>query len=185
MKKLIAILFLILFTNFLWAGDNYFQGTVTIYEGYSYVAYKWVTPAVMTDSTGSYHSPPLYIGDCNDEDGYVSADASDGLVTEDKKFYYHFSSDLATWTTVTVADLDQLITTQINDTIGIEIGVNNIPFHNSLWLVIECDGQTGNPDDSYAWIVLHLKKDFDAIRADGQFVEVGTYRRSVQGVTNP
>jgi len=181
-KKLIYPIILVAFFLLLVAADNYNQPTVTIQEGVSYVHYKFQT-AAMADSTGSYHSPPLFIGDCNDVDGRVSVDMYNGTGTEDANIIYHFSQDLATWESTTPADLDNCTTTAKYDTIGINSGTDDLKFHVNKWMIIEVDGQTGNPSDTYLWINLHLKKDVIDVGPTGQPIYVGS--KAKKSTTNP
>ena len=171
---LIAFLFI--------AADNYNQPTTTIQESFSYVHYKFQTSA-MGDSTGSYHCQPIFIGDCNDADGRVSVDMYNGTGTEDANILYHFSDDLATWESTTPADLDNCTTTAKFDTIGIEEGTDDPKFHTHKWMVIEVDGQSGNPSDTYLWINLHLTKDILAAGPTGQPIYVGS--KTKKSSTNP
>jgi len=149
-----------------WAGDriptladipdtNY----VAVFEDYTTVVYKFVVYFDGSD-TENYHTPPLYIGDCNAVDGYTYGimDAAG-----DVNIIYHFSADdRNNWETTTPAGHDAQSNTAKTDTIGIEAGTNDIKFHNARWLVIEADGQASNDGDVLTFIV-KLTKDLSIL----------------------
>ena len=158
------------------AGDKYYTGTTTHKESFTQVWYQWVSPA-NTDSTGSAHSPAFFIGDCNDEDEYCEALAN---AAADFNILYHFSMDGVTWTAVTPADFDALSNTSVQDTLGIEVGTNELNFHLARWMIIECYGQAGTNPTDYITYNMTLTKDLD-LQHNAQPVWVGSVKKRRTG----
>lgn len=169
MKKL--IIFILMLASIAVAGDIFNNGRIVngnsktapssgdyliYFEDYSHITYKWVFTYI--DSSDDYHSRPLYIGNVNVSDGYVTAIQS---TTGDANIIYHFSADdRNTWEVTTPADLDAVSGTSKPDTIGINSGADDILFHAGRWLVIEAaSGSSTNADDNVLTFVLKLKKE--------------------------
>jgi hypothetical protein len=168
------------------SADHYNAGTITIYESHTSITYVWkMTVPDGGDSTGSWHSRPMYIADCNDVDGYVYAIGTGTAGTEDANVIYHFSYDnRTTWYgAVTPADLDAVGATAKYDTIGVNSGVNTHEFHNGRWLVVEYDGQTSNESNRLFTFVMTLTKDLTVSDNAGGYVELGKY--ATKNETNP
>lgn len=178
---LLIVLLLVSFTavNSL-AGDKFFSGTITHKESFSQVWYKVVFPA-NADSTGSQHSNPLFIADCNDADGYCDAITN---AAADINIIYHFSKDCNSWYTTTPAGFDATSSTLKTDSIGVEAGTNDINFHNARWLVVECDRQDGTNQTDYLTYNITMTKDLD-LQQNGQPIWVGGYKKTRSGYTNP
>ena len=153
---------------------------VAAFEDYNHVTY--LIRFTYVDSSDSYHSKPLYIGGCNTEDGYVMGIQS---TTGDANVIYHFSADNRTnWETTTPADLDALSGTAVGDTIGIEVGVDDIKFHTARWLVVEfASGSSTNADDNELTFVIKLKKNNPALIPNGEAYRVARIVGSSE--TNP
>ena len=185
MKKLVFMaLTLILFNGLTFAasadiynngrivnGDR--QGTpasgdfVAFFEDPTTVTYFWQFTFV--DSSDNYHSRPLYIGDCNTSDGYISAIQS---TTGDANIVLHYSNDDRTkWIAVTPADLDAVSSTMKGDTLGYNEGGNDLVFHSSRWLVVEAaSGSSTNADDNVMYITVRLIKTTPTAMYNDQFV---------------
>lgn len=169
MKKLIV--FILMLASIAIAGDIYNNGRrvngnttafpasgtdyVAYVEDYGHITYVWQFTYI--DSSDNYHSRPLYIGNANVSDGYVTAIQS---TTGDANIIYHYSADdRNTWETTTPADLDAVSNTSKPDTIGINSGVDDINFHAGRWLVIEAaSGSSTNQDSNVLTFVLKLVK---------------------------
>jgi opacity protein-like surface antigen len=168
------------------AADHYNAGTIVIYESHTSIVYKWtMTVPAGGDSTGSWHSRPMFIADGNAVDGYVMAVGTGTAGTEDANILYHFGYDnRTTWySAVTPADLDAVGATALHDTIGINSGTNTHEFHNGRWLVVEYDGQTGNESNRLFTFVMHLTKDATVTDNAGGYVKLGRY--ATKSETNP
>ena len=187
MKKL--VLFLVVFALALigpvMAADHYNAGTIAVYESNTQITYVWTfTCPLDGDSTGSWHSRPMYIADCNAVDGYVYSNGTAGTGTEDANIIYHFSpDDRTTWWSTTPADLDAQGGVAKTDTIGINSGTNDIYFHASRWLVVEYDGQTGNESNRLYTYVVTMTKDLTMSDNAGGYVKMGRY--ATGNSTNP
>ena len=156
-QKAVILFVLLLAYAVAFAGDNYNQTTTVAAEGATYVTYK--VTGTMTDQTGNYYSKGLFIGDLNDQDGYIQVKLSDESGTEDVNVFLEYSFDGVTWTAGTTdSNLDQVGATVVNDTLGIANGVDQILFHNSNLLRVKLDGQTGNPATTFT-VYVTLKKD--------------------------
>lgn len=177
MKKILAFIMVFIFISMGNAGDLFNQAA-SKYEGFSFVHYTF--QFTFADSSSAYHSKPLYIGDCNDVDGYVDAVQS---ATGDANVIYHFSKDRSTWTTSTPAGFDATSSTAKFDTIGVEAGANVIAFHNSKWLVVEVvGGGTNNHDGNVFTMNLMFTKDAK-LSNNGQYIEMGGIANG--STTNP
>jgi len=179
MKSFFILIFLMLMLTMGWSADYYNVGTVTVYETYTQIVYKWAftfTDALY-DSTDSIHSPALLIGDCNDADGYVYTKAS---AASNVDLLLHTSMDNSVWNLHTADnEQDDLSSTAVFDTIGIYNATNDIAFHSMKFLVLEMDGQTGTGNDSgQTWVVaVVFTKDLDA-QNNGQPIKMSGYINS-------
>jgi len=199
MKKLIFIaLALILFSGigFGASADIYNNGTivngdiegtpssgdfVATFESPTHVTYFWQFTFV--DSSDNYHSRPLYIGDCNKEDGYISFIQS---TAGDANPILHYSNDDRTrWVAaITPTDLDAVSTTMIADTLGQIDGGNDLVFHSARWLVVECaSGSATNRDDNVMYVTVRLRKTTPTAMYNDQFVKFA--RVASTSKTNP
>ncbi len=178
MKRFIAVLtvFLALVAG-LNAGDTYNQ-SVTVVENHDQVVVTF-DAAMGSDSTGSLHSYPIYIGDCNDADAYITAITN---AASDINVLFHLSRERRTWTAVTAADLDACSNTAKEDTLGIGDSGSS-KFHEMRWLVIEKDGQTGANQADALYLTITFEKDVSPVDANGNVVPVCRIARS--SVSNP
>jgi hypothetical protein len=182
----LVALFLIVALAYSANTDRFYQGTVTdpVYETYTQVTYRWVY-TVPTVATDQMHSPAIFIGDMNDNDGMVAALVN---AASDVNFIYHFSGDGTTWfTAVTPADLDATSSTTVVDTIGTEAGATDNAFRNANWLIIEADyGSAACEATEIVEIQISLRKDKYFIDSSGRMVTCAEVRtkRSL-GWTNP
>ena len=190
MKKMIFLL-VVLSMVFIGPGpvqsaDHYNQGVITPYDSYTSVVYVWkMTVPAAGDSIGSWHSQPMWIGDCNDVDGYCYAVGEGTAGTEDINLIYHFSYDnRTTWfTAVTPHNYDALGSTAVHDTMGIESTANVGAFHNGRWLVVEYDGQATNESNRLFTYVVTMTKDATITDNAGGYVKLGRYANKSE--TNP
>ena len=141
------------------AADTYDKNVTLIAEGAKFKLLR-VDAFTMTDSEGNYYSEPINLGGWNVSDGYIQITHANITGTEDVDVTYQYSytkSNFGTWTAGTAdANVTQLTGgTAANDTLGIAGGTDQILFHNSLWMRVKYDGQTGNPQvtlTTYIWL---------------------------------
>ena len=158
MKKIIFLILLLGLVFSTIAQDLYNKGTVTKKaEGYTYVLYKWeVTIPSGATATDNYHSPAIFIGDANVDDGTIQVKASQAA---NANLVYHYSNDNENWVTVGPDNnLKNLTNTFVTDTLGMINGSNDLNFHNSTYIVLELDGQTGNSTGTTWTVYIRLKK---------------------------
>jgi len=173
MRKVYSILILILILPLLvFAADHYNAGTVTVVDGYTYTLYKVsVTIPSGGDSTGSWHTPALFIGEMNADDGYIDVVCS---ATADVNVLYHYSNDKTNWVVQTAdSDVDAVSSTVKADTLGSVNGSNDFYFHNNQYLVIEFDGQSGSASGITITANVRLKKNNALVTGNGQPINVG------------
>jgi len=158
-KKFIslAVLFLFLIVPvFIQAADNY-NVKPTSTNGKTDESYDEVfllfSPSMATDSTGSFHSQPLYIGNMNDNDAFIYAIANAGT---DHNFIFHYSDDRQRWVATTATGLDLVTNTGRYDTLG---AGDQGAFHKWQWLVIEDDGQAGANTTDIVYLYIVFQKD--------------------------
>jgi len=161
--------------------DHYNQGTVTVWEDGDQVNVRFVVIlASGADTTGQWHSKPIYIADCNANDGYaycVQGAAGDVNVK------YHYSvDDKTTWLTeVAPLALDQVSNTVKIDTMGAGTS-DDTRFHFARYLVVELDGQTANASNTITFYATFKK---DASLVVNEFIPMGNKRVSTGSVSNP
>ena len=135
-------------------------GLILVLVSGSFAGDKWVTqPAVVnqysstgitiafpanSDSTGSQHSYPIYIGNSNTNDAWLHGITN---AATDYNTIFHFSNDLTNWQSVTASTLDAQSNTLKTDTLG---GVVLAAFHRWNWVIVESDGHAGtNSTDTH------------------------------------
>lgn len=161
MKRFIFPFLAIIVLSFFAFGADVFNQSVTITETYASVQvefqFTWV------DSSNAYHTQPIFIADCNDQDAFVAVKSDSA---GDANVIYHYTmaddirDDTAIWFTTTAADLDSISNSVVLDTIGIEAGSNDIYFHSARWLVVEVvGGGTTNKDNGVFNYWLQMTKD--------------------------
>ena len=129
------------------------------------------------DSSDSYHSPPIYIGDCNATAGFIRAKQS---ATGDANVILHYAADdRNTWETVTPAALDAVSNSEKATTL------TGQQFTNGRWLVIECaGGGANNQDGNVMTVTVELLKDMDnTLTANGKVIRCAKVARIAN--TNP
>jgi hypothetical protein len=180
-SAVLIVIMLLIFT----AGDTYNVSGLgngaeqfEIVESFDQVMLKF-SPYMLTDSIGSFHSPPIYVGDCNNVDAYVSAKTN---ATSDINVLYHVSNDLTNWTAVTPAGLDACSNTAKIDTIGASDS-NASMFHHNNYLILEVDGQTGCNTTDRLTLWVNFKKDGAYFTSNGSVIKV--CRKIAASVTNP
>lgn len=159
-NKLNTLFFLIvcLFAQ-MFAADNYNQTVTLIAEGSKFKLLR-VDAFAMTDQEGNYYSEPINLGGWNTVDGYIQIQHTNETGTEDIDVtlqYSYTKSNFGTWTDGgSDGDLEQLTGgTTLNDTLGIADTVDQIVFHDSLWMRVKVDGQASNPATTvtiYVWL---------------------------------
>lgn len=165
MKNTFLILVITLFSVWsAFAGDAY-NKNVVITENYDQVSIQF-NDAIGTDSTGSIHSKPIYIGDCNDGLAYALAICN---AASDINIIFHYSYDRRVWTSVNkhdqvsnAAKYDSCATNKTGD----------FRFNDLRWLIIEKDGQTGANVSDICYFTLLLQKDAYPVNKDGFPVKV-------------
>jgi len=184
--KALTFLAMIMTLFFLfYAGDTYnVQGIgngaqqFEVQESYDQVVVTF-SPYMLTDSIGSFHSPPLYVGDMNNSDCYITAITN---ATSDINVLFHLSSNLKNWTAVTPAGLDACSNTAKIDTLGCSDASSTL-FHHMNYLIIEVDGQTGCNTTDRLTLTLNFQKDIDAYTASGKVINVA--RKLNRSITDP
>ena len=155
---------------------------IAYYEDYGHITY--VFQFTFVDSSDNYHSKPIYIGNANASDGYVSAVQS---TTGDANVYFHYSADDRTkWVTGNVDHtLDAVSSSAKNDTLGYTEGVDDLVFHSARWMVIECaSGSSTNQDDNVMTVTIKLNKSTPtSTKPNGDFVRMA--RVALKSNTNP
>ena len=185
MRNIFALgLVLILFLMF-YAGDTYNVSGIgngaqqwDVQESFDQVVVKF-SPYMLTDSIGSFHSKPLYVGDCNNNDMYCTAITN---AASDINIIFHLSNNLQNWTAVTPAGLDACSNTAKVDTLGAS-DANSTVFHHNNYLIVEVDGQTGCNTTDRVTLTMNFKKDGTYITSSGNPVKVA--RTIDASVTNP
>jgi hypothetical protein len=153
MKKILSILLMLLVVTMLSAGDVYDKAvSINSWDGGAVITF---VSTAGTDSTGSQHSLPIYIGDCNDADAYITSKVA---TASDVNVFYHVSNDLTNWITVTLGDLDATSSTAKRDTLGGEDS-NADYFHIFPYLIIEHDFQAAATSDDIITTKIWLKTD--------------------------
>jgi hypothetical protein len=183
-KILMTIVMVALLAGVVQSADNYYNGTVTVDNSYEKVTIKWVSSVFGADSIANLHSPPIYIGDINLVDGWITGVTVDKDDTEDVDVFLHVG-DKVDWTTITSGLVQLTGSTAQQDTIGITNGVNDLAYHANGWIVIEADGLAGNDTETYVTITLTLPKPTGAY-FNNQPIQMGSFQRTpVSGDTNP
>lgn len=181
MKRILALFIILIFilASFAANTDRYNLGSYRTIEGGGFVLYIVTiasTELTNFDSTDSYTTKALYIGEANYEDGYIQAISS---AAADVNVILHTSNDLNNWTAHTAQDgLDAVSTTLKSDTLGIISGTDDFAFHNNNWMVLELDGQTGADNEAASYtIIVRLKKQYQSFH-NGQALNIGQVVRS-------
>lgn len=143
---MVAVLVLSGFTAIL--GTTYNQ-TVNISEGETTVSY-YGTVDMSADTTGTWYTQDMYIGDMNESAAYIRAVASDVTGTEDVNVTVEFSNDRLTWDTVGDV-IDNLNTSVVYDTLSTVAGTALAQYKANRWMRIKFVGQTGNPSTTLTW----------------------------------
>jgi len=188
MKLLTCLLFAILIlASPVLPADVFNVGTLTKSETATQVTYRWdLTVPALGDSAGSWHSPPMFIADCNSVDGYCYAVGTAGAGTEDVNLLYHFSYDNSRnlwFGAVTPHNFDALGGTAVHDTVGIESTANVGAFHNGIWWVVEYDGQATNESNRAFVFVATFTKDLTLTDNAANFTRLA--RIATGNGTNP
>lgn len=137
---------------------------------------KVVFPA-NSDSIGSQHTCPIFIGNVNDVDAFFKVIASD---TADYNVNFHFSNDLTTWKAVIAATIDAITDTAEYDTLGGRVLTD---FHKYSWMVIEGDAQAGVNITDILYLDANFQADVKMPNPAGRRLEHMFY--TTTNVTNP
>ena len=175
-KLIFTFVLVFLLTSFLVADDKY--TTVPVIKNHLGGSTITITFAANTDSTGSQHSYPIFIGNVNDNDGFVKAITN---AAADFNILYHFSNDLTRWLGAAASELDAVSTTAKYDTLG--ASTHSINFHKFSWMVVECDGQAGTNSTDILYWEAHLRADVAYPSEGGQALKHSFY--TTTNVTNP
>ena len=187
MKKLffLTIMALILaFSTQTDAAVDIFNQPVTIGESFSAVVVTF--EFTFADSSDKYHTVPIFIADCNDNDAYASAiqsAAGDANVVIHLSACDDIANETATWTTSTPNGLDAVSNSAKFDTLGHEAGADVIGFHQARWLIVEVlGGGTSNADGNVLTLIINFTKDHYFIN-NAQPVKVS--RKATHAYTAP
>lgn len=176
MKKFIVLLLLMAIPLFAANTDRFYQGTVTVTETASKVVYKWVVTIV--DSSDQYHSPPLFIGDCN----YSMKASAIVSAASDINVYYNFGTGKIWWARVTASNLDTVSSSYKYDTQTVSL--YSMSRANYVVLEIDGGGTAANTGEVVTIEASFLKNYFytqgDDFRRIGRVV-----RQNVSGWVNP
>jgi hypothetical protein len=135
-------------------------------------------PSMAADSVGSFHSKPMFIGDLNDADAYVTALVN---AASDMNIIFHYSNDRTTWLGTTATGLDLCTNAVRYDTLGIG---DQAGFHKWQWLVIEVDGQAGCNTTDLIKLGIQFRKDGTYVDQFGKFIP-GLWFFASSSITNP
>jgi len=160
MKKLLFAV-ITLFAMTVNAADVFNIPVTVSYGKNEIIYYMEINFAQIGDGTDSFHSQPILIGNAGFNYGYADIYVSNGYdIDTDVQVREFYSCDLISWTQTaldTWFDIDGL--QRSVGTLGITNAASNKYFKNGKWLVLEFDGQTGNPADTVikCWVTLYIK----------------------------
>lgn len=179
MKKLMKLPFvflsILLIYSLSFGADTY--TVVPVVKNHLGGATLKVTFPANSDSTGSQHTYPIFIGNVNDNDAYLKVIAN---AAADYNVIVHFSNDLTTWKSVTASNIDAISNTAEYDTLG---GVVLTDFHKFSWMVIEGDAQAGVNITDILYLEANFQADVKQPTSGGQALEHMFY--TTTNVTNP
>lgn len=136
-------------------------------------------PSAVTDSAGSWHTKPLYIGNMNDNSAYVYTITN---AASDYNIIFHYSNDKNKWVSITATGLDLVTNTGRYDTLGVG---DQTQFKRFQYLIIELDGQTAaNPAD-VCYLYINFQKDALFVDSGGQFIKSQVFWFDNTSTTNP
>ena len=136
-----------------------------------------VTFPASSDSTGSQHTYPIFIGNINDVDAFFKVIAN---AASDYNPTFHFSNDLATWKSLAASTVDAVSNTAEYDTLG---GVVLYDFHRYSWMVIENGPQAGVNITDILYLEANFQADVKQPTASGQNLKHSFYTEA--NVTDP
>lgn len=166
----------------------YSAGTTDIYgQSVSYSNYfggvQYTGTVTFADSAANYHTKPFFIGNANYYDGRITTDFTTGYAAaSDVIVKYKFSNDRINWVETADSDMDLDANEEQADTLGMDDGVNDLNFHNSIWMIIEFDGQTANVTNSVITWTVNLGLP-EIVHNNGQPLPLG--RVANKAITNP
>lgn len=152
--KFAIILLVLLFSFSAFAADEY-NNNVRWVEGETWILY-YDTLQFAADSTASHYTKAMDVINANDAVGSIRAWCTDVTGTEDVNISVHYNNDLdfTYFTESTIDVIDQVQTSAKVDSLG-----DDDQFKQHRWLVLEADGQTGNPAATICyWFVLVKKR---------------------------
>lgn len=154
MKKLILGFIIIALSLLFIYADAYNKGWTSVIDTNGDLT-AYITFAARTDSTGSVHSKPIYVGGYNDADAYIWIK---GVTASDQNVNLKFSNNLQDWEEQVMADLDACSNTMLPDTLG---DAGCLAWHSNAWMVIEMDGQTAATADDIMEAIINATADND------------------------
>lgn len=154
MKKLIFVFIIIALSLLFISADAYNKGWTSVIDSNGDLT-AYITFAARTDSVGSVHSKPIYIGGYNDADAYIWVR---GVTASDQNVNLHFSNNLQDWSEQVMAGLDSCSSTLVADTLG---DAGALGWHSNAWMVIEMDGQTIATADDIMEAIINATADND------------------------
>ena len=154
MKKLLFSFIVIVLSFLFIAADVYNKGWTSVIDSNGDLT-SYITFAARSDSIGSVHSKPIYIGGYNDADAYIWIK---GVTASDQNVNLHFSNNLQDWSEQVMAGLDACSNTIKPDTLG-DSGCTY--WHTNAWMVIEMDGQAAATSDDIMEAIINATADND------------------------
>lgn len=146
-------------------GSRPSTGDAVLYlEDELHIVYIWRFTYI--DSTDAVHSPPLFMGGANIQNGRITAKQS---ATGDANIIMHYAADdRNTWEIITPASLDATSSTLKSDTLGHNAGSDDLIFHAARWMIVESvGGSSTNQDGNIMTIVISLPKLYPTLNANG------------------
>lgn len=157
MKKLIFSFIVIVLSLLFINADVYDLGWTSVIDGNGDLT-AYITFAGRTDSTGSVHSRPIYIGGYNDVDAYMWVK---GVTASDQNVNLHFSNNLQDWEAQVMAGFDACSNVLKTDTLG---DAGCAAWHRNAWMVAEMDGQDAATADDIMELIINATADNDKSR---------------------
>jgi len=177
---IISAIMIFLIGIFMMSADvyNLDSGYLSVNESFATVTLQY-NVTLGSDSTGSKHSVPIYIGDMNDNDASVVAICN---AASDVNVIWHLTQNLRNWVDIATVGLDQVSNSAKYDTLGAGT-TDDTKFNFFNYLVIEVDGQAGANQTDTIYMTIVFKKDVNGYTSSGQPIKV--CQRLTKSITDP